>query len=252
MDKKYSTIGYGFHLEETILLLDFAIKSKNQEVVRNSCINSWPQKSVANKERIWRHLKYRFLEIENDTILKNEFLKMYEKVGDDNKAVIDLIFFQLCITTPILTESLALLVTDSFMNTGQAVFSKYHLNQLMEDRYGELPKSTRDRILSILVKSGRLIKDKDNFKVQAMAPTESILGYVMYFDSVRNGWRAPSTSTIINQSIIAPIFLCNRSLLIAGVDKLSAKGHCEYHRHGQTDQVQLTHQTLEEYVDAWK
>jgi hypothetical protein len=41
-------------------------------------------------------------------------------------------------------------------------------------------------------------------------------------------------------------------LLIAGVNKLATKGHCEYHRHGSTDQVQLIHQSLEEYVDAWR
>lgn len=155
-------------------------------------------------------------------------------------------------TTPILYETLSLLVTDSFLNTGEAVFSKYHLDQLLEKKYERMPQSTRDRVRSILVKSGKLKLSKSNYKVKTYLPTESILGYAIYFDSLRNGWRAPSTATLMNQSVIAPVFLCNRSLLIAGVNKLSVKGHCEYHRHGQTDQIQLTYQTLEEYVDAWK
>ena len=51
MDKKFSTIGYGLLLEETLTLLDFALGSKDQQVVRNSCIQSWPQKSESNKEK---------------------------------------------------------------------------------------------------------------------------------------------------------------------------------------------------------
>ncbi len=252
MDKKFSTIGYGFLLEETLTLLDFSLKSKDQQAVRNSCIQSWPQKSESNKEKLWQHMKFRFLEIENGTIVDTPFLRMFKKVRNEDDAVRDLIFFQLCMTTPILYETLSLLVTDSFLNTGEAVFSKYHLDQLLEKKYERMPQSTRDRVRSILVKSGKLKLSKSNYKVKTYLPTESILGYAIYFDSLRNGWRAPSTATLMNQSVIAPVFLCNRSLLVAGVNKLSAKGHCEYHRHGQTDQIQLTYQTLEEYVDAWK
>ncbi len=252
MDKKFSTIGYGFLLEETLTLLDFALGCKNQQEVRNSCIQSWPQKSESNKEKLWQHMKYRFLEIINSTIIDTPFLRMFRKIRNEVDAVQDLIFFQLCMTTPILYETLSLLATDSFLNTGEAVFSKYHLDQLLEKKYERMPQSTRDRVRSILVKAGKLKLSKSNYKVKTYLPTESILGYAIYFDSIRNGWRAPSTATLMNQSIIAPVFLCNRSLLIAGVNKLSAKGHCEYHRHGQTDQIQLTHRTLEEYVDAWK
>lgn len=132
MDKKFSTIGYGFLLEETLILLDFALESKDQQIVRNSCIQSWPQKSEANKEKLWQHMKFRFLEIENGTIVDTPFLKMFKKVRTEDDAVQDLIFFQLCMTTPILYETLSLLVTDSFFNTGEAVFSKYHLDQLLE------------------------------------------------------------------------------------------------------------------------
>ncbi len=251
MDKKFSTIGYGFLLEETLTLLDFALENKNQKAVRNSCIQSWPQKSESNKEKLWQHMKFRFLEIENGTIVNTPFLRMFKKIRNEDNAVQDLIFFQLCMTTPILYEILSLLATDSFLNTGEAVFSKYHLDQLLEKKYQRMPQSTRDRVRSILVKSGKLKLSKSNYKVKTYLPTESILGYAIYFDCLRNGWRAPSTATLMNQSIIAPVFLCNRSLLIAGVNNLSAKGHCEYHRHGQTDQILLTYQTLEKYVNAW-
>jgi len=251
MEKAFSAIGYGLLLEETLMFLDFAMKSNDQHSVRKSCIESWPQKSESNKEKLWQHMKYRFLEIESGKIIQTPFLKMFGKVRNEDDAVQDLIFFQLCMTTPILFETLSLLVTDSFLNTGEAIFSKYHLDQLLEKKYERMPQSTRDRVRSILVKSGKLKLSKSNYKVQTYLPTESILGYAIYFDSMRNGWRAPSTVTLMNQSVIAPVFLCNRSLLIAGVNKLAIKGHCEYHRHGQSDQIQLTHQTLEEYVDAW-
>ncbi len=222
-------------------LIDFALENKNQKAVRNSCIQSWPQKSESNKENLWQHMKFRFLEIENGTIVNTPFLRMFKKVRNEDNAVQDLIFFQLCMTTPILYESLSPLATNRFLNTGEAVFSKYHLDQLLEKKYERMPQSTRDRVRSILVKSGKLKLSKSNYKVKTYLPTESILGYAIYFDSLRNGWRAPSTATLMNQSVIAPVFLCNRSLLIAGVNKLSAKGHCEYHRHGQTDEILLTY-----------
>lgn len=156
MDKKFSTIGYGLLLEETLTLLAFALESKDQQVVRNSCIQSWPQKSEFNKKKLWQHMKYRFLEIKNETIIDTPFLRMFRKIRNEDDAVQDLIFFQLCMTTPILYETLSLLVTDSFLNTGEAVFSKYHLDQLLEKKYERMPQSTRDRVRSILVKAGKL------------------------------------------------------------------------------------------------
>lgn len=254
MQNKLSTIGYGYLFEETKTLLDYVVSFpiRDIETIWAYCNKTWPQRSEANKKRLWRHLKYRFLKINQDNIVDTPFLRMYKKIRNEDPAVQDLIFFQLCIMTPILYETLSLLVTDSFLNTGEAVFSKYHLDQLLEKKYERFPKSTRDRVRSILVKAGKLELSKSNYIVKAYLPTESILGYAIYFDSLRKGWRAPSTETIINQSVIGPIFLCNKSLLIAGVNKLAANGHCEYHRHGQTDQVQLIHRNLEEYVEAWK
>lgn len=252
MDKRFSTIGYGLLLEETLTLLDAALEIQDVDLLQETCINSWPQKSVANKERLWRHLKYRFLEIKNDKVEETPLLRMFRKIRTSDEAVKDLIFFQLCITTPILLETLSLLVTESFLNTGEAVFSKYHLDQLLEQRYECIPKSTRDRVRSILVKAGRLKLTQSTYSVKAYCPTEEVLGYTLYYDASKNAWRAPSTSTLINEGTIAPIFMCNRSLLIVGLNKLAEKGHCEYHRHGNTDQVQLTHQSLEGYVNAWK
>jgi hypothetical protein len=252
MDKQFSTIGYGLLLEETIFLLGAALDNNDAQTVRGSCIKSWPQKSDANKERLWRHLKYRFLEIENNSIITTPLLKLFKKIRNNNEAVRDLVFFQLCITTPILFETLSLLVTESFLNTGEAIFSSYHLDQLLERKYERMPQSTRNRVQSILVKAGRLKLLKTNYSVSAYCPAEAVLGYALYHDASINGWRAPSTATVINEGTIAPIFMCNRALLIAGVNKLATKGHCEYHQHGSTDQVQLIHQSLEEYVDAWR
>ena len=78
MDKKFSTIGYGFFLEETLTLLDFALESKDQQAVRNFCIQNWPQKSESNKEKLWQHMKFRFLETENGTIVDTPFLRMFK------------------------------------------------------------------------------------------------------------------------------------------------------------------------------
>lgn len=252
MDKQFSTIGYGLLLKETLILLDAALKSNDVQTVLESCIQHWPQKSESNKKKLWQHLKYHYLEIENNSIQSTPFLTMFRKLRSNDAAVQDLIFFQLCTTTPILFETLSLLVTDSFLNTGEAVFSRYHLDQLLERKYERMPQSTRDRVRSILVKAGRLKLSKSNYSVTTYCPAEAVLGYALYHDASNKGWRAPSTATIINQGTIAPIFMCNRALLIAGVNKLAAMGNCEYHRHGSTDQVQLTHQSLEEYVHAWR
>jgi len=252
MDRQFSTIGYGFLLEETLILLDSALESTDGQALRDSCIQRWPQKSAANKEKLWQHMKYRFLEIESNSIKDTPFLKMFRKIRTNDEAVQDLVFFQLCITTPILFETLSLLATDSFLNTGEAVFSRYHLDQLLGRKYARMPQSTRDRVRSILVKAGRLKLSKSDYSVTTYCPTEAVLGYALYHDASQHGWRAPSTATVINEGAVAPIFMCNRALLIAGVNKLATKGHCEYHRHGITDQVQLIHQTLEDYVDAWR
>lgn len=252
MTTQFSTIGYGFLQEETLTLLDAALENSDAHAVRELCIRLWPQKSESNKDKLWQHMKFRFLEIENNSIKNTSFLKMFRKIRSNAEAVHDLVFFQLCITTPILLETLALLVTDSFLNTGEAVFSRYHLDQLLERAYERMPESTRDRIRSILVKAGRLKLSKSNYSVTTYCPTEAVLGYALYHDASKNGWRAPSTVTVINEGTIAPIFMCNRALLIAGISKLVSKGHCEYHRHGSTDQVQLIHQSLEDYADAWR
>jgi hypothetical protein len=252
MDKQFSTIGYGLLLEETLMLLDAALESTDAQFVRSTCLQRWPQKSDSNKEKMWQHMKFRFFEIENNSIKVTPFLKMFRKIRGNDEAVQDLVFLQLCITTPILLETLSLLVTDSFLNTGEAVFSRYHLDQLLERKYERMPQSTRDRVRSILVKAGRLKLSKSNYSVTTYCPTEAVLGYAIYHDASKNGWRAPSTMTMISEGAIAPIFLCNRALLIVGVNKLATKGHCEYHRHGNTDQVQLIHQSLEDYVNAWK
>ena len=122
MDKQFSTIGYGFLLEETIILLDAAWLSSDVHSVRSSCIQCWPQKSESNKEKLWQHMRYRFLEIENNSIKNTSFLNMFRKIRSCDEAIQDLVFFQLCITTPILFETLSLLVTDSFLNTGEAFF----------------------------------------------------------------------------------------------------------------------------------
>lgn len=81
MDKQFSTIGYGFLLEETLMLLDAALESNDAQVVRGTCIQRWPQKSESNKEKLWQHMKYRFLEIENNSIKNTSF----EDVSKDSQ-----------------------------------------------------------------------------------------------------------------------------------------------------------------------
>jgi hypothetical protein len=107
MDSQFSTIGYGFLLEETLMLLDASLESTDAQVVRGSCIRRWPQKSESNKDKLWQHMKYRFLEIESNAIKNTPFLKMFRKIRTNDEAVQDLVFFQLCIATPILLGSVA-------------------------------------------------------------------------------------------------------------------------------------------------
>lgn len=95
MDKPFSTLGYGFLLEETLMLLDAALESNDAQTVRGSCIQRWPQKSESNKEKLWQHMKYRFLEIEGRSIKSTPFLKMFRKIRSNDETVQDLVLFQL-------------------------------------------------------------------------------------------------------------------------------------------------------------
>lgn len=252
MGKKFSTLGYGFHLDETILMLDHAIMCSNKQSLKDYCLQKWPQKSLPNKSRMWNHLSKRFFDFEDSQINHTPFIKMYEKIKSSSQDSLDLIFYQLCQRTPIVYGTLKHLVSGSFLNTGEAVFSKYHLDQLLENIFGHVPKSTCERVRQILLKSGRLLLSNTNYLAKAYCPSESILGFALYHDAEFNGWRAPSTNIVMDQGTLSATFLCNRPLLIVGIGRLSEKGHCEYHRHGNTDQVQLTHQSLKDYVNAWK
>jgi len=252
MGKKFATLGYGFHLEETRIMLAFALQQDNQQSVRDYCIQNWPQKSVPNKVRMWNHLSKRYFKIDGGRIVHTPFLKLYGKLAANEQDSLDLIFFKLCCETPVVFESLRALAASSFLNTAEAVFAKYHLDQLLENIFGHVPKSTCERVRQILIKAGRLRLSGNNYTTVAYCPAEPVLGYVLYHDADQNGWCAPSTLTIMEQGTIVPAFLCNRPLLVAATKRLASKGHCEYHQHGQTDQVQLTHHTLEEFVDAWQ
>jgi hypothetical protein len=252
MDKQFSTLGYGFHIEETVVMLESAVACSEQQIVKDYCFRTWPQKSMPNKIRMWNHLSKRFFDFEAGQIVCTPFLKMYAKVKGSSRDSLDLIFFQLCRRTPLMYRTLQSLASGSFLNTGEAVFSKYHLDQLLENIFGHVPRSTCERVRQILIKAGRLTLTDSNYSASAYCPAESILGFALYHDAELNGWRAPSTNTVMDQGTVAATFLCNRPMLITGLHRLAAKGHCEYHRHGNTDQIQLTHQTLEEFVNAWK
>jgi hypothetical protein len=252
MDNQFTTLGYGFHLDETVLMLESAVESSEQQSVKDYCLANWQQKSMPNKVRMWNHLSKRFFDIEAGRIVQTPFLQMYGKIKNSTRDSLDLIFFQLCRRTPLVFQTLKSLASGSFLNTGEAVFSKYHLDQLLENIFGHVPQSTCERVRQILIKAGRLTLSNSNYSASAYCPSESILGFALYHDAELNGWRAPSTNTVMDQGTIAATFLCNRPLLIAGVNRLAAKGYCEYHRHGNTDQIQLTHQALEDFVNAWK
>lgn len=252
MEKDFRTLGYGFHLEETVLMLDAAVGCSLQQSVKDYCIEKWPQESMTNKARMWNHLSKRYFNFQAGQIASTPFLKMYAKIKASPRDSLDLIFFQLCLNTPLVYQTLQSLVSGSFQNTGEAVFSKYHLDQLLEKIFGHIPQSTCERVRQILIKAGRLTLSNSNYLASAYCPSEPILGFALYHDAEFNGWRAPSTHTVMDQGTIAAAFLCNKPIFIAGVNRLAAKGHCEYHRHGNTDQIQLTHQTLEDFVYAWK
>ena len=252
MDKQFSTLGYGFHLDETIQMLNCALSYQDQQSVREYCLQKWPQKSMPNKIRMWNHLSKRYLDVEFGRIIQTPFLMLYGKIQASFCDSLDLIFLQLCCRTPLIYKTLYSLSTDSFLNTGEAIFSKYHLDQLLENIFGHVPQSTCERVRQILIKAGRLTMSNSNYSAIAYCPSESVLGYVIYQDAELNGWRAPSTTTLMEQGMVAATFLCNRPLLITGVNRLAKQGHCEYQRHGHTDQIQLTHRSLEEFVNAWK
>ena len=235
-----------------MLMLEHAIVCSDKQSLKDHCLKNWPQNSMPNKVRMWNHLSKRFFDFKGEKIHQTPFLQMYEKVKASSQDSLDLIFHQLCQKTPLIYGTLKHLVSGSFLNTGEAVFSKYHLDQLLENIFGHVPKSTCERVRQILIKSGRLVLSNSNYLATAYCPSESILGFALYHDAEFNGWRAPSTKIIMDQGTLSAIFLCNRPLLIVGIGRLSTKGHCEYHRHGNTDQVQLIHQSLEEYVDAWR
>lgn len=252
MDKQFSTLGYGFHLDETVTMLDSAVACSDIEAVKKYCLEEWPQISMPNKIRMWNHLSKRFFDFQAGQIVRTPFLKMYAKIKGSSRDSLDLIFFQLCRRTPVAYQTLQSLASGSFLNTGEAVFSKYHLDQLLEKIFGHIPQSTCERVRQILIKAGRLTFSNSNYFANSYCPSESILGFALYHDAELNGWRAPSTNTVMDQGTVAATFLCNRPLLIAGVNRLATKGHCEYHRHGNTDQIQLIYHTLEDFVNAWK
>lgn len=252
MEKKFSALGYGFHLEETIQMLDYAVACPDKESLRDYCLDKWPQKSLTNKVRMWNHLSSRYLDFDSGRTVQTPFLKLYEKIRASPQDALDLIFFQLCYKTPLIFQTLRSLATDSFLNTGEAVFSKYHLDQLLENIFGHIPKSTCERICQILIKAGRLTLSNSNYSAKAYCPSESVLGYALYQDAETYGWRAPSTTILMEHGTVTTIFLCNRPLFISGINHLASKGHCEYHQLGQMDQIQLTHRSLEDFVNAWK
>ena len=252
MDKKFSALGYGFHLEETIQMLDYAVVCPNQKSLRDYSLEKWPQKSLTNKVRMWNHLSSRYLDFDSGIVVQTPFLKLYGKIRASPQDSLDLIFLQLCCKTPLIFRTLRSLATDSFLNTGEAIFSKYHLDQLLKNIFGHVPKSTCERIRQILIKAGRLTLSNSNYSAKAYCPSESILGYALYQDAEIHGWRAPSTAILMEQGMVTATFLCNRPLLVAGIKRLASKGYCEYHQLGQTDQIQLTHQSLEDFVNAWK
>jgi hypothetical protein len=145
-----------------------------------------------------------------------------------------------------------MLAQDALLDTGSATFTKFHLDQILTSLFGRLTKSTSERVLQILREAGCLQKKGQEYVVTSSCPSDSVLGYGLYADAERHGWRAPSSHVVLGESDITAAFLCNRPLLVGGVQRLARLGHCDYHTHGSTDQIQLIHQNLQEFVDAWK
>ena len=251
MVNRVATLGYGFHLPETRLMLQKACAEQARDRVRAECIAEWPQASAANKEKMWNHLSRRYLEIENDAIVRTPFITMYQ-TSRSEKERFELIFYQLCQSTPLLLRVLRALAQDTLLDTGSATFTKFHLDQILTSLFGRVTKSTSERVRQILRQAGRLQQQGREYLATSSCPSDSVLGYGLYADADRHGWRAPSSHVVLAESDVSAAFLCNRPLLVGGVQRLARLGHCDYHTHGSTDQIQLVHQNLQEFVDAWK
>jgi hypothetical protein len=184
-------------------------------------------------------------------LVETPFISFYRKLSAQDQAKLQLVFFQLCQTTPVVLQTLRSLATSALFTTGQAAFTKYHLDQLLESLFGRVTKSTCERIRQILILMGRLELQGKNYVAGTSCPSDPVLGYGLYADAQKHGWRAPSTSTIVEQGDLCPTFLCSRPLLVVGLQRLSSRGACEFHKHAQTDQVQLTYPSLEHYVNVW-
>jgi hypothetical protein len=248
----FATLGYGFHREESVFLLDAALRIPDREGLREACVDAWPQRSATNKSRMWIHLANRYLVFEDDRAVATPFLRLFQKLHGNDQAALDLMFFRLCQTTPVVLATLRALTTDALRSTGQASFTKYHLDQLLESIFGRVTKSTCERVRQILIHAGRLKLVDKTYVAMADCPATAVLGYALYTEAGSEGWRAPSSAALLERSDLAAAFLCSRPLLVNGLQSLSGAGHCAYHRHGQTDQIQLIYQDAEEFVDAWQ
>ena len=250
MAKSVATLGYGYHLPETRLMLELACQDRERDWVREQCIQQWPQASVVNKEKMWNHLSRRYLQIQDNEIVETPFLVLYRHLAAEQEKL-DLISYQLCQSTQLLLDVLRSLAKDALLNTGAASFTKSHLDQILAALFGHVTKSTSERVRQILRETGRLRLEGQNYVATSRCPVDAVLGVGLYSDAERHGWRAPSAFVVVAESDITATFLCNRPLLIAGIQRLAQLGHCEYHTHGSTDQIQLVHRSLREFVDAW-
>jgi hypothetical protein len=250
LQERVATLGYGYHLPETKVMLGLACQDQRRDTVREACIKQWPQASATNKEKMWSHLSRRFLEVDGDKIIVTPFLQMYGGLKREQEKL-DLIFYQLCQSTPLLLAVLRSLAKDKLLDTGTASFTKFHLDQILESHFGHVTRSTSERVRQILRESGRLRQDGPSYLATGSCPSDAVLGFGIYADANHHGWRAPSTAVILLDSDVTAAFLCTRPLLIGGIDRLARQGHCDYHTHGTTDQVQLVYTSLQEFVNAW-
>jgi hypothetical protein len=143
------------------------------------------------------------------------------------------------------------LARDALVHTGQARFTKYHLDQILANIFGRVTKSTSERVRQILREAGRLQLEKKEYIATSYVPIDAVLAYGLYNDAEHWGWRAPSSQTVMDAADVTATFLCTRPLLLQGIQRLAEQGHIEYHRHGNTDQIQLVYSSLEEFVNAW-
>lgn len=145
---------------------------------------------------------------------------MYAKL-QGSEAANDLIFFQLCRTTPLVLEVLRNLARDALLNTGEAHFSKYHLNQILTEIFGHVTQSTSERVRQILRDAGRISQEGNSYIARSGLPADGVLGFGLYMDAGRFGWRAPSSQSIVQEADIAAAFLTNRPLLAQGIQRLA-------------------------------